>query len=102
VVDEHNLHEKFRPLKSTLLRPRQLELFPDQGNDQVRKFEDRLSALGGWLMWLPDCPDADAGTRLFHALCDRLHRAEVLKSRGKLTAMEAALHRTGKRLRRPA
>ena len=97
MVDKDNLPEKIRPLKSTLLRPRQLELFPDQGNDQVRRLEDRLSGLGAWLMWLPDSFDADAGMRLFHRICTRLHAAETreyaLQSGRTVTAAETALHR---------
>jgi hypothetical protein len=101
-LTEANVPQNILLLETFPARSRQLSLFPDLVNDQVRKLEDRLSALGAWLMWLPDSPDATVGTRLFHAVCDRLHRAEALKSGGTLTAMERTLHRAGKRLRRSA
>jgi hypothetical protein len=54
-----------------------LELFPGHDCGQVRKFEDALSSLGGWLMWLPDGREADGLTRRYHRICDKLHATEM-------------------------
>jgi hypothetical protein len=54
-----------------------LELFPDQAGGQVRRLEDALFALGGWLILLPDSPEADGLTWLYHRICDKLHAAEM-------------------------